>query len=74
MVHEFNHLESYYHPSVNGKTATMATVIQNNDVVTHKVHRHEPPVTAQPLKIIHCDDQLVVIDKPSSITVCYNSN
>ena len=52
----------------------MATVIQNNDVVTHKVHRHEPPVTAQPLKIIHCDDQLVVIDKPSSITVCYNSN
>lgn len=56
-------------PPVNGKVATMETVINHNDLICHRVHRHEPPVTAQPLKIIHCDDKLVVLDKPSSIPV-----
>lgn len=31
--------------------------------------RHEPPVTAQKVKIIHNDDDMVVVDKPSSIPV-----
>lgn len=33
------------------------------------VHRHEPPVTARPVKIIHRDaeGEFVVIDKPGSI-------
>ena len=33
------------------------------------VHRHEPPVTAKPVKIIHHDAEreFVVIDKPGSI-------
>jgi tRNA pseudouridine32 synthase len=33
------------------------------------VHRHEPPVTAKPVKIIHHDveREFVVIDKPGSI-------
>eukprot|EP00731_Ephydatia_muelleri_P026928 Em0018g1028a len=47
----------------------MDRVVKNNDVICHTVHRHEPPVTAQPLKIIHEGDDIVVIDKPSSIPV-----
>jgi len=33
------------------------------------VHRHEPPVAAKPVKIIHHDaeGEFVVIDKPGSI-------
>ena len=63
---------------MNGKVATMETVVNHNDLVCHRVHRHEPPVTADPLKIIHEDDHLVVLDKPSSIPVrdhrlCYGS-
>ena len=61
------------HSPVNEKVATMDTVIGHNELVCHKVHRHEPPVTAQPLTIIHNDDHLVVLNKPCSIPVslCY---
>ena len=31
--------------------------------------RHEPPVTAQPLSLLHVDEELVVVDKPASIPV-----
>ena len=33
------------------------------------MHRHEPPVTAKPVKIIHHDAEreFIVIDKPGSI-------
>ena len=55
--------------SVNEKMATMDTVIGHKELVCHTVHRHEPPVSAQPLIIIHNDDHLVVLDKPASIPV-----
>ena len=70
---------SHWHPlmythwcmysTVNEKVATMDTVIGHNELVCHTVHRHEPPVSAQPITIIHNDDHLVVLDKPASIPV-----
>lgn len=33
------------------------------------MHRHEPPVTAQPIRILTEDDEVVVVDKPSSLPV-----
>ncbi len=54
---------------MNGKAAGMETVIGHNDLICHLVHRHEPPVTARPLTIIHSDQELLVIDKPASIPV-----
>lgn len=33
------------------------------------MHRHEPPVTAQPIRILAEDDEVVVVDKPSSLPV-----
>jgi RluA family pseudouridine synthase len=39
------------------------------DVISHIVHRHEPPVTAASVTILHDADGLLVVDKPASIPV-----
>ncbi|KAM4690709.1 pseudouridylate synthase RPUSD2 isoform 2-T2 [Rhinophrynus dorsalis] len=44
-------------------------VLKNNDFLRNTVHRHEPPVTAQPLRILAENDKMVVVDKPSSLPV-----
>ena len=44
-------------------------MIKNNDLITHRVHRHEPPVVGTDIDIIHNDDELVVVNKPASIPV-----
>ncbi|XP_051632980.1 pseudouridylate synthase RPUSD2 isoform X2 [Manacus candei] len=44
-------------------------VLKNNDFLRNTVHRHEPPVTAQPLRILAEDEEVVVVDKPSSLPV-----
>ena len=54
---------------VNDQVVQVSTVLNHNDLICHQVHRHEPPVTAQPISILHEDDQLVVVNKPSSIPV-----
>ena len=55
--------------TVNGVVANKETMIKNNDLITHRVHRHEPPVIGDRINIIHKDDDLVVINKPPSIPV-----
>jgi RluA family pseudouridine synthase len=55
---------------LNDKPVSSDTKIGQHDVICHRVHRHEPPVFAKaPLTIVHQDENLVVIDKPSSIPV-----
>ncbi|KAI9820989.1 MAG: hypothetical protein M1832_003461 [Thelocarpon impressellum] len=55
---------------VNGKPVpSPSTVVHNGDVISHTLHRHEPPVTAQPIRIIHEDEDLIVIDKPAGVPV-----
>ncbi|KAG5975397.1 hypothetical protein E4U55_007698 [Claviceps digitariae] len=44
-------------------------VIRNGDLISHTMHRHEPPVTAEPVGIIHEDDDMIVINKPSGVPV-----
>ncbi|KAJ3327812.1 RNA pseudouridylate synthase domain containing protein 2 [Blyttiomyces sp. JEL0837] len=44
-------------------------VIKNGDLVCHAVHRHEPPISAAPIKIVYQGDDLLVIDKPGSIPI-----
>jgi RluA family pseudouridine synthase len=45
--------------------------IQNGDCISHTIHRHEPPVSSRPVKIIHHNSEtgLIVIDKPAGIPV-----
>ncbi|KAI0264169.1 pseudouridine synthase [Gloeopeniophorella convolvens] len=57
--------------TINGKVAKPDTVVKNGDRIENIVHRHEPPVTATPVKILHEDREreFIVIDKPGSIPV-----
>ncbi|KAH0828955.1 hypothetical protein J3R83DRAFT_2384 [Lanmaoa asiatica] len=57
--------------TINGKVAKPDTVVRNGDRIENVVHRHEPPVTATPVKIILHDNErdFLVINKPGSIPV-----
>lgn len=55
--------------AVNGKPAGRETVIKNGQVISHTLHRHEPPVTGLPVGIIHEDNDIIVIDKPAGVPV-----
>lgn len=43
--------------------------MKNGDVISHTLHRHEPPVTDQPIGIVHEDDDMIVINKPAGVPV-----
>ncbi|KAF8266331.1 pseudouridine synthase [Lactarius quietus] len=57
--------------TINGKIAKPDTIVRNGDRIENIVHRHEPPVTSRPVKILHEDleSEFIVIDKPGSIPV-----
>lgn len=42
---------------------------EDNDFLRNRVHRHEPPVTAEPVRLLAENEDVVVVDKPSSIPV-----
>ncbi|KAI5278659.1 pseudouridylate synthase RPUSD2 isoform X1 [Manis pentadactyla] len=44
-------------------------VLKDNDFLKNTVHRHEPPVTAEPIRLLAENEDMVVVDKPSSIPV-----
>lgn len=54
---------------VNGRKVGPDYVVCNGDMISHTLHRHEPPVTADPVGIIHEDDDIIVINKPSGVPV-----
>ncbi|XP_055921835.1 pseudouridylate synthase RPUSD2-like isoform X2 [Eupeodes corollae] len=43
--------------------------LKHNDLLANIVHRHEVPVTSQPITIVHMDEDIVVVNKPASIPV-----
>ena len=47
----------------------METMLRDNDLLCHRVHRHEPPVSALPVEVVHEDSDILVVSKPSSIPV-----
>ncbi|KAJ5257041.1 hypothetical protein N7478_013145 [Penicillium angulare] len=55
--------------AVNGKPGARDTVLKNGQVISHTCHRHEPPVSSQPIGVIHETDDLIVIDKPPGVPV-----
>jgi len=48
---------------------TIKHIVKNGDVISHTLHRHEPPVTATPVKIVHEDNDMIVINKPAGVPV-----
>ncbi|KAK9448089.1 pseudouridine synthase [Limtongia smithiae] len=55
--------------TINGKSVGIDTVVRNGDLITHRAHKHEPPVSAKPIEIVHQDADIIVIDKPAGIPV-----
>lgn len=54
---------------MNGKAVPINQLVHNGDVISHTLHRHEPPVTAQPIGIVHEDNDMIVINKPAGVPV-----
>lgn len=54
---------------LNQKPSTIDSVVKNGDLISHRCHRHEPPVSSRPIKIVYEDDDVIAIDKPSGIPV-----
>lgn len=55
---------------VNGKPVDqVSTIVRNGDLISHTLHRHEPPVTGHAVGIVYEDDDLIVVDKPAGIPV-----
>lgn len=38
-------------------------------MIAHTLHRHEPPVTENPIEVVFEDDRLIVINKPAGVPV-----
>ncbi|KAJ4247186.1 DRAP deaminase [Fusarium torreyae] len=54
---------------VNGRRVGPDYILRNGDLISHTLHRHEPPVTEDPVQIIHEDDDMIVINKPAGVPV-----
>ncbi|ELP87849.1 ribosomal pseudouridine synthase, putative [Entamoeba invadens IP1] len=55
--------------TVNDLPTTLSYKVRMGDHIGHRVHRHEPPVTSQEVKIIKETQDFIVVDKPGSIPV-----
>ncbi|KAM0740476.1 hypothetical protein ACQRIT_005660 [Beauveria bassiana] len=54
---------------VNQRMVGPDYIVRNGDKISHTLHRHEPPVTAEPVGIIHEDDDMIVLNKPAGVPV-----
>jgi tRNA pseudouridine synthase 8/2,5-diamino-6-(5-phospho-D-ribitylamino)-pyrimidin-4(3H)-one deaminase len=59
------------HCNINGKKGTPDYRLQQGDQLHNYVHRHEPPVTADPIRVLYRNDEegRLVVVKPGSIPV-----
>ncbi|KAH8397602.1 hypothetical protein KR215_001927 [Drosophila sulfurigaster] len=55
--------------TVNFEKVPIDYRLKHNDLLANIVHRHEVPVTCQPITIVHMDEDIVVVNKPASIPV-----
>ncbi|XP_013200385.2 pseudouridylate synthase RPUSD2 isoform X2 [Amyelois transitella] len=55
--------------TVNYESVDPVYRLKHNDLLANVVHRHEVPVTSQPITLVHIDEDIVVVNKPASIPV-----
>ncbi|ETV83062.1 hypothetical protein, variant [Aphanomyces astaci] len=53
--------------TLNGKLTPPTTVVKNGDLLCHKTHRHEPPVSGDTIEIAHETPDLLVVSKPAGV-------
>jgi len=47
----------------------LETIVKNGDMISHTMHRHEPPVTEKPIGIVFEDENIIAISKPAGVPV-----
>lgn len=57
--------------TINDQRITADYKPRSGDILCHHIHRHEPPVTADAIEIVYSDDNMLVVNKPSSIPVSF---
>ena len=55
--------------AVNGEPVRDDYVIKDNDFIEATMHRHEMPVKADQVSVLHDGDKFYVVNKPASIPV-----
>lgn len=55
--------------AVEGRNYGEDTPLLQSESITHHIHRHEPPVPAEPIHVIYSDEDMVVVSKPACIPV-----
>lgn len=67
---------SYYQAAIlhqlitlNHQGCKLDTRVQSNNLLAHRLHRHEPPVSGEPIRILAEGEGLLVVDKPGSVPV-----
>lgn len=72
---DFKDKPSYYYKNaisnslitVNAQSIGTDYLVKPNDIISHLIHRHEPPVLNRQIQIIFEDSDLLVVDKPPSV-------
>jgi len=54
---------------INGEPCTLEKLVECSDLIAHRIHRHEPPVSGEDIQIIHEGGGMLVVNKPASIPV-----
>ena len=75
MKSEFNASQpDYYETAIgdgrillNGSPTTCGAILKGTHVISHRVHRHEPPVIDEKLEIIGTTESFVAVYKPASV-------
>lgn len=79
LVEEFRDRTKHYYTwaihkgllKINGEKVLPSHIVRNGDVITHTAHKHEPPITSDPVRILYRNDEQgrVVVVKPGSVPV-----
>ncbi|PWN22028.1 pseudouridine synthase [Microstroma glucosiphilum] len=79
LVEEFRDRTKHYYTwaihkgllKINGEKVLPGYIVRNGDVITHTAHKHEPPITSDPVRILYQNDEQgrVVVVKPGSVPV-----
>lgn len=54
---------------VNGEPCNFHHILRDNHFILNRNHRHELPILAAPIKVIHEDKDVLVVDKPPSAPI-----
>ncbi|KAL8056504.1 hypothetical protein ABFX02_04G123300 [Erythranthe guttata] len=54
---------------VDGQIVTVSYIVRSSQKISHFLHRHEPPVMAMDVQILHTEPDVLTVYKPASVPV-----